>query len=131
MALLCGVLNSMSAHLNNLLQSASTLDSFSSELLANKVISTNVESNPSFAEIMREFQSSMTSMSNTKELEELCRRFLQALGKSGGPDGPTSKAAANLGEEWSTVILNKMGIHFIKVSSQTIHTCILLLCVST
>ena len=106
-ALLCGVLDSMSAHLNSLLQSPGILDSFCSELLANKVISMNVKTNPNFTEIMREFQSSMTAMNNTKELEEHCHRFLQALGKLGYP---TRKAVENLEAEWSTVILNKTGI---------------------
>ena len=111
--LLYDVLNSMSIHLDDLLQSAGTLDSFFSKLLANKVISTNFKSNPNFKAVMRDFKSSMASMSSIKKLEEHCRGFLQALNELGDPNNKTSKAAKKLEEEWSTVILNKMGIHFL------------------
>lgn len=114
--LLCEVLDGMSADLGNLLQSG-TLDSFSSELFAAKLISSAVNETPDFKKIMREFETSMKFMSHP-ELEEHCRGFLQALRKSGGSGGPTSKAAEKLEEEWSEVVLNELGIHFIKTSYQ-------------
>ena len=114
---LCEVLDSMYANLGNLLQSG-TLESFASELFSVKIISEDVKNNPDFKKITGEFQSSMLFMKNVGELEDLCRGFLQALGKSGGSGGPTTKAAEKLEEEWSEVILRELGIHFIKSSYQ-------------
>ena len=116
--LLCEELNSMSADLGNIFKTKSAvLESFSRELFAKQVISSDVNDNPSFESIRSEFESSMKFMDSTHEIERHCIVFLQALEQAGGTGGPTTKAAGKLEEQWTNVVLTELHISFIRKSS--------------